>query len=336
MADITNLEQFLTDVATSIKNKKGITETIPAANFDTEIESIATGTVLEKVVAEANEIVEDETVVKIDSTPIPEPVVIPENGITEVLTDKTLLAENIGLAPEKLVKGNTVLGVEGTGEGGVMTEEEYNLALATAYDILQRDIPMYTELEYIESTGTQYIDTLIKANNNLTINVDFMTLGSTRYHAVIGVRDTSSLYYLNSIDTDYKRFECGWNSPYVIKTSTSFVKHNVKTNLLLEKNSITISNDNGTYNNSISNAVFNSTGNMYLFNFNDNGNTGNIGNTRIYGCTISNLTDTLLILVPAIDKDGIICMYDKISNKFFYNKGTSDFIAGPIKNGGEN
>lgn len=43
MADTSNLTQFLTDVATAIKNKKGTTNKIPAANFDTEISSIETG-----------------------------------------------------------------------------------------------------------------------------------------------------------------------------------------------------------------------------------------------------------------------------------------------------
>ena len=43
MADITNLTQFLTDVATAIKQKTGKEEKIPAENFDTEILSIETG-----------------------------------------------------------------------------------------------------------------------------------------------------------------------------------------------------------------------------------------------------------------------------------------------------
>ena len=43
MADTSNLSNFLTDVANSIRNKKGTTEEIPAANFDTEIASIETG-----------------------------------------------------------------------------------------------------------------------------------------------------------------------------------------------------------------------------------------------------------------------------------------------------
>lgn len=43
MARIDNLGNFLTDVATSIRTKKGTTNTITPANFDTEIASIETG-----------------------------------------------------------------------------------------------------------------------------------------------------------------------------------------------------------------------------------------------------------------------------------------------------
>ena len=43
MARTDTLGHFLTDVANSIRNKKGTTDTIIASNFDTEIESIETG-----------------------------------------------------------------------------------------------------------------------------------------------------------------------------------------------------------------------------------------------------------------------------------------------------
>ena len=43
MARIDTLGNFLTDVATAIRNKKGTTDTIAASDFDTEIESIETG-----------------------------------------------------------------------------------------------------------------------------------------------------------------------------------------------------------------------------------------------------------------------------------------------------
>ena len=43
MARTDTLGHFLTDVANSIRNKKGTTDTIIASNFDTEIDSIETG-----------------------------------------------------------------------------------------------------------------------------------------------------------------------------------------------------------------------------------------------------------------------------------------------------
>lgn len=43
MARTDSLNNFLTDVADSIRTKKGTTDSIPASNFDTEIESIETG-----------------------------------------------------------------------------------------------------------------------------------------------------------------------------------------------------------------------------------------------------------------------------------------------------
>ena len=44
MARVDNLENFLTDVADAIREKKGTQDQIPAGNFDTEIKSIETGT----------------------------------------------------------------------------------------------------------------------------------------------------------------------------------------------------------------------------------------------------------------------------------------------------
>lgn len=43
MADTSNLSNYLKDVADAIREKKGTEDTIPAANFDTEILGITTG-----------------------------------------------------------------------------------------------------------------------------------------------------------------------------------------------------------------------------------------------------------------------------------------------------
>ncbi len=36
--------------------------------------------------------------------------------------------------------------------------------------------------------------------------------------------------------------------------------------------------------------------------------------------------------IPVIEKEtGVVCLYDKITEEFYYNLGTGNFIAGPIK-----
>lgn len=61
MADISNLSNFLEDVADAIRTKKETTEKIPAANFDTEILSITTGMDTSDATATADDIINPKT-----------------------------------------------------------------------------------------------------------------------------------------------------------------------------------------------------------------------------------------------------------------------------------
>ena len=61
MADITNLSQFLTDVADAIRTKKETTEQIPAENFDSEILSIETGIDTSDATALASDLLKGKT-----------------------------------------------------------------------------------------------------------------------------------------------------------------------------------------------------------------------------------------------------------------------------------
>ena len=61
MADITNLEGFLGDIAEAIRTKKETTEPIAAENFDTEILSIETGVDTSDADAVASDIINGKT-----------------------------------------------------------------------------------------------------------------------------------------------------------------------------------------------------------------------------------------------------------------------------------
>lgn len=69
--------------------------------------------------------------------------------------------------------------------------------------------------------------------------------------------------------------------------------------------------------------------NLYLFANNNGGQAENNGSYRLYGMKIEG--DNERNFQPALDSNNIPCLLDKISNKFFYNKGTSQFKTNKTK-----
>ena len=175
MADTSNLSNYLKDVADAIREKKGTEEQIPAVNFDTEILSIETGI----DTSSDNPITANDVVVGKEGYVNGEKVVgtLPDFSNSGIMTGNSVVtpadpwlkfeghiidgdmkinnntnisaeagysdvANAIGLTPEKLVKGNTILGVEGTAEVGPITQEEYEECLVLSYQILGTEPPV--------------------------------------------------------------------------------------------------------------------------------------------------------------------------------------------------
>ena len=61
---------------------------------------------------------------------------------------------------------------------GVMTEEEYNRCETVSNMILVGDTKIYRELEYIESTGLEYINTGVKENVCCMLVFEFKPVGA--------------------------------------------------------------------------------------------------------------------------------------------------------------
>jgi hypothetical protein len=186
----------------------------------------------------------------------------------------------------------------------------------------------YTAVEYLESTGTQWIDTGVSAPNGYIVKIQLMGVQKGRF-AVFGSHNTSAPYGRNDIliSNSGNLFEIG--ADQVIVTSAQYsidTKYNVIYSSI--KNNVYFSIEEPRYYERYDNATYLSANNLYLFHINKYDSFKPfIG--RVYSCQI--YVDAVLVrdLIPVIDSDGIPCMYDKVEHKFYYNAGTGDFIAGP-------
>lgn len=191
-------------------------------------------------------------------------------------------------------------------------------------------LEIYQRIEYLESTGTQYISTNIIPNSETGIGVKYL-INDIQDRYMVGLRDTtgdtrwcigtsfassgsSGIYY------GYGTFNDGLRP-----SSTSI--NNIHTSFLNYFNSKTFIIDNYSYNipNSLS---FIPQNDIRLF-----GSSGINGSYsswigRIYECKITQDNELICDFIP-VRKNGVGYMYDKISGLFFSNKGTDEFILGP-------
>ena len=198
------------------------------------------------------------------------------------------------------------------------------------YDFIGWEKLPITRIEYLESTGTQYIDTGYVIDNSMSFDLKSRCLGTS---FVFGSRQDQNTYAsgLNYDKTDnlfgirmgnavlYNSTQWETNKDYEFHISNGDIKIN----------GITVSTANyGT-------SYYN--GNAYLFTVNNNGTQGygEYSIDRIYNFKMFRNNILIQDLIPVLDPDGVPCMFDKVEGKFYYNAGTGDFIAGPVIGSGE-
>jgi len=174
----------------------------------------------------------------------------------------------------------------------------------------------YTQLEYIESTGTQYIDTIITPDLDYTYNITFKAtdsgwlFGSTVFsagnHSDFGVSATGIRFGNKYVTLDF--VPMGKVSVSVNKTGYDI---------------------NGVHTDWAGTATMSATSPIRLF-WAVNSAASKTG--RIYSFSITDANgDYVVNLVPVKRlSDNKFGMYDLVSHAFFANAGTGDFIAGPV------
>lgn len=175
---------------------------------------------------------------------------------------------------------------------------------------------LYQPIEYLESTGTQYIDTGIKDSNNTCIEVKYIL---NTNHSVYGT--TTGLNYTASNDYKGGYF---YYSP-----------HNDAGNPIVDRVTtpqIIIQDNNKCYRNSIlvhEYAANTFTNNLSMFLFGrqkEDGTLGDSGNVKLYYCKIWDNKKLVRDFIPVVRKtDAKPGLFDLVKNKFYINAGAGEF-----------
>lgn len=192
----------------------------------------------------------------------------------------------------------------------------------------------YTQLEYIASNGTQYIDTGFTFDDTTKAHFVFEKTGdnigqltSGRATAFFGANhsNNSQACILGWNNINYVRGGMGTFAP-ALNTKTDVVVDYTSGNASLIINDISYGHTTGT----------GLIGKSVLL-FAILGNTGpqtvpvTFNQQKIYAFELWNGEALVCKLIPAMrDSDGEVGMYDTISKTFLTNAGTGEFIAGHI------
>ena len=184
----------------------------------------------------------------------------------------------------------------------------------------------YTRLEYLESTGTQYIDSGILATNNTGA---FIRYAFTQFHSYAYIFGSQYPHFYFGITSDGQHMAASYGQS-VGNVVASVPVANIQTNTIYSANM-------NLYNSHIvefvgltdarqmADKTFAATKNtLRIF-----GGAAHYSSVRIYSVKITEGIAMVRNFIPARrNSDGELGMYDTITNTFFANAGADSFVAG--------
>lgn len=180
----------------------------------------------------------------------------------------------------------------------------------------------FTPVSFLQSSGSQYIDTGRKLTQDSDITIDFSIVGEIKRNAgIFGSRQSASKNNLTLFQT---------TQPYAFTGDFSeYQKHRFTTNSSLERTKIRMNKFDVWINDILKKswsdvANFETPTNGLIFDVGNNNWTNNKAVMRLYSYTDGDAQQ----LVPCLDANGVPCLYDLIGKTALYNQGTGAFTWG--------
>lgn len=180
----------------------------------------------------------------------------------------------------------------------------------------------YTELEYIQSSGEQYIDTGVSPNQDTRITMTAMlTEAPSEFAAFFGARTGGNSQFWLFWNENSNIFQ-GRYGTATIDISVSAQQECVCD---FNKNNLSINGTSGY----AGAATFQSSYSAYLCGVNSSGALQYPASIRIYSCEIYNDGTLVRTFVPVKNEAGAVGLYDTTGKSFYANAGSGSFTAGP-------
>jgi len=184
----------------------------------------------------------------------------------------------------------------------------------------------YTRINYVESTGTQYVDTGYEPNYLTRIVMDLEVTENASYNVCLfGARTTNNSqassiglwFYISSgkVESEYFLYSSSADFNAISKRFSVDMDKNV---FVIDK-TIILANPGA-----IGEVPFN----LYLFAMNGAGESYAPISAKIYSFQIYEDDSLVKNFIPCINAQGVVGFFDTIGLSFYGNSGTGTFIAG--------
>ena len=185
----------------------------------------------------------------------------------------------------------------------------------------------YKQLEYIQSSGTQYIDTGFVPSPDTRAVIDAQITAQTAASvAYLGERSGSG-------GTDKTAYEL-WSMRTGANISSDFFGNRVSktmstigTRVLIDKNKASVTINGSTITNSAAAGTANLP--IFLLASNDKGTAAFGIAAKLYACQLYDNGALVRDFVPCKNASGAVGLYDTVDGQFYGNAGTGTFTAGP-------
>ena len=183
----------------------------------------------------------------------------------------------------------------------------------------------YIQLDYIQNTGTQFIDTGFKPNQNtsveLSVTIPSSSADVTRFFESRNGNNYQEFGIINFKDSN-NILQFRYNS----RISTTKLNADTKYKITTNKNKLYVDD---VLKITANTSTFQVNYDLAIFGFANGSNpVADTSTYRLHYFKLYNNGTLIRDFIPVKDLNNIVCLYDKVSKTFFYNAGTGTFVAG--------